>query len=172
AGGVTVEAINNAIIGSFTLAGSGAGDGTALAVNVSVNVITNSISAYASNGSNILAGGAISITAADTSYNIGISGAIAIGESGKAFGGAISANAIANQTHAYVDHSTVHSAGSTVLIGASESALVVAVSAGVAASDGTAGSGSFTLNVISNSTQAEVLNGSTVHGGGTVAVAA
>src|SRR5262249_59623941 len=100
AGGVIVEAINNATIGAFTVAGSGAGDGTSLAVNVSVNVITNTTYAYASNGSNILAAGAISITAADTSLNIGISGAIAIGDSGSAYGGSISTNTIAQHTNA------------------------------------------------------------------------
>ena len=117
---------------------------------ISVNVTANTLQAYAANHSVLTtaSSGSIRLKALDSSVISAIGGGLAGSGAGGSGGGtaasvgaAIAVNVVANQNQAYIDSSTVSSAGSLDL-SAKETGIVSALSIGAAvAGAGGAGGG-------------------------------
>jgi len=149
----------------FAFSGAGAGSG---------NTIRNTIEAAIKNGSTVTTTGTgeVSLSAMDASTIIADAGgvAIAVGASGQETGGAVSIgvsiadNVIENQAKAYIDGSTVTSAGNielTAISAAKIDALTIAGAVGVGASGqkvgfAAAGAGAASYNDVKNTVEAYI----------------
>ncbi len=182
-GNVDVEALSDSTIGGAVV-GVGVtvqnAVGFALAGSLQVNFITDTLDAHISKdtaatpvGSNVTAGGSVTVNAADTSLLVAIAGAVGLAVSGATgVGASISYNRVANGIAAYIDDSTVKTTGGAVIVSASSSPLTVAISAAGAGGKGIGLSGSFTINSIANAVDAHISDGSTITSSGDVDVEA
>ncbi len=173
-GTVTVTATDNAEIAGGTVgvgvsAGSG---GIAGAGSASVNEITDTTDAHIASNSDVTAGGAVSVSASDTSMIVSVAGGVAIATQGAAVGAAVSYNLVTNSIKAYIDGSTVDSTGSDVNVRATSSPLLVAIAVGGSGGSGFALGGSITINSIANDLDAHISNGSAITAHGNVSVTA
>ncbi|TFH17573.1 MAG: hypothetical protein E4H02_02555, partial [Lentisphaerales bacterium] len=170
--GVWVGAEAGASIMSFTagVAGSGA---AAVIISLSANVVTNSVEARIvdeeGTGSVIDAGGAVILSAANTSTIDAMAFGVA-GTGGGAVGVGLSANVITNTTSTGIIGSTVES-DSTVSLSSVSSAIIRTLSIGVSGSGGFAVRITVMGSVIVNTVTATI-DGSTVLAGGDVTLAA
>ncbi|HEV8062517.1 MAG TPA: hypothetical protein VGP68_21740, partial [Gemmataceae bacterium] len=166
AGGVSVAGGEG---GGIAFAGAGAGSG---------NTIGNTTQAFISQNSSVTTtqGQDVELNATDSSSITADGGGGTLAGAGGAGGGvavgigaAVAINTIANVTAAFIDDSTVTSAGKVTLSATSSSQIyVVGVGVGVAVSGGAvlagafAGSGASATNSIKNSIATYITNGSTV----------
>ena len=196
-GGLTIEALSTETIKTIAAGGAGA-EKLALAGGVALNFIESTIDAYISGSPVINAAGSIIIKATDTSAITADAGGVAIavsiakeekdgeeeenGGGAGAVGASVAVNEIKNGIKAYVEGSTITSAGSIELT-AAEGATIDALSIGGAAAVGTsskdsglafAGAGAGSGNTIDNTVEAAILSGSqaTTTGTGKVALTA
>ena len=141
----------------FEIGHLSAGSG-AVAVNATGfgNVITNTVNAVIEGGSTVTADDLVDLTAMDQSMirSLGISVA---GTGGVAVGALIGANVITNAVAAEISGSTVN-AGSTLNLAAQSDADILGFTAGVAASGAGSGVLSLSANVITNTTNAAIVN--------------
>ncbi len=170
-GSVTVTAQSNQTIGGVVLGvGATTGSGTAATGSVGINIITNTIDAHISDGSNVTSGGAVSLSATDQSLIIAIAGGVAVSFGGKAGGVSIGYNRISNGIAAYIVDSMVHANGS-VSLSATSSPLLVAVGAeGAGSGDSFAGAGTLTINSIANTVDADITSSTVTATAGDVTV--
>jgi hypothetical protein len=192
-GGVTLTATSTSMIDALAVAASasigGSGSGALSlsgAAAVALNAIHSTTEALISTGSIVNAPGAVSMTATDdssiTADVVAASVSAGFGAStsgGLAVGITFVTNDVANITRAVVD-------GSTVTVGTDFSATALSTASidalGIAASAQLTGSGSWALsgagtgvdvdNIMANTTQAGIINGSAVTVPGAVTIAA
>ena len=185
-GAVGINANNSSTILAVTVAGGaavGGGEGGgvafALAGAGSGNTIANTTLAFINQGSTVTTtrGQNIQVTATDSSSITADGGGGTLAGSGGAGGGisaaigaGVAVNTITNDTEAYIDGSTVTSAGKLTLSATSTTSHIDVVSVGVAiaASGGAvaavaaAGSGASATNTIANKIKTFVVDSSTV----------
>ncbi|HEV3085266.1 MAG TPA: hypothetical protein VGY66_36260, partial [Gemmataceae bacterium] len=186
---VTLTATETGLIEALSVGGAvgvGAGGGDGVGVGAagagSGNTIANFVYAYIAAGSLVttLNGGNVVLMATDTSTITANAGGVGIGAAiggangtGVSFGVAASTTDIENNVKAYIDGSTVLSAGG-VTLEASETATIttltiggaIGVGAGGLSSAGVAVAGSASVNTIKDHVLANVANSSTVHASG------
>jgi hypothetical protein len=185
-GGLDVQASNenpttNARIVALT-GTVGASTGNGVAVMIGVNVIADTTDAhlkdttYTNTNANSATNGA-SVQAIDKSWIISLGLAIGAGKD-TSVGGAFSGNAIANPVSAHLDNTTFTSKGS-LKVHAESADTIGAGTVGVAGSaDGNGVAGSFSVNLIDNTTNAYITanagdtNPSQVTAGGPIEVSA
>ncbi|BCS96179.1 hypothetical protein DSLASN_18110 [Desulfoluna limicola] len=152
-GDIILDSDSSAGIMALTVGVAGSG---AVAVNATGfgNDIGNNTQATIAEGSDVTSGGAIRLTADDSSQirSLGVSVA---GTGGIAVGFLAGANIIANDAVAEVSGSKVDS-GSTLELMAENSAAILGFTAGVAGAGGGAGMMSLSGNVVSNTTRAAI----------------
>jgi hypothetical protein len=193
---IDIDAISEEVLVSVTLGGAG-GDKFALGGSVSANVVMNTVEAKVAADSDLDAYGDIGITASDKTTAVVVAGGFAISLSGGAVGVAASTVYIENDILATIDDSMVTSstgsitleAGvgqpdtaadpSTIGLGTSgvtmpttSSSSVVNVSFGGAGGSTFAAGVGISVNIINNTIEAAIKNGSTVVADDAVALSA
>ncbi len=175
AGGVDLAAIEKATIFTVTIGGAiavgvgaGVGVGVAVAGSASTNTIKNCVDAYVDNNSNVTAGGGIVISAMDTSMITAGGGGLAVAGAGGLVGAAVAAgfaaakNDVENHVMAYVASSSVGATASDVMVSATETATLeaitvggaVAVQAGLGGGFAASGAGGVAINKVKNTVEA------------------
>ncbi|MFO7964214.1 MAG: LEPR-XLL domain-containing protein [Desulfobacterales bacterium] len=152
---VMLTSLSDAAIMAITV-GVGASGNVAVQATGFGNVITNAVEASITGGSTVRSGGLVDLTAADQSQitSFGLS----IAASGSAAVSAIvGANVITNSVIAQIAASTVFS-GSTLDIDAATRSTIFSFTGGVAASGGAAVQVTLAANVVTNTTEASIIN--------------
>ena len=169
AGKVDLDAQSKAGIIALTVGVAGSGS---VAVNATAfgNVITNSVEAFIEGGSTVTAGGLVDISAEDMSTirSLGISVA---GSGAVAVGVLVGANVVVNTVTSRIDGSNVTS-GTSLDVTAISNASIMSLSGGVAAASTVGVLVSFSGNVITGFTTAEVVSGSVLDAGGAITILA
>lgn len=174
---LALQAKNDADIVSIAASGGIAPAGSAIAGQVSLNMIDNTTSAYANN-SEIITNNDITVSAEDAATITAVGGALSYG--GVAgIGASIAVNIMDNTTEAYISNSRVIGSNteSDVSVAATEESTITAVTAAIGASKGSmAGTFSASGNSLTNTTQAYIAGSkagqAAVDTKGSVAVAA
>jgi hypothetical protein len=169
---VSLPAIPDSVKGSVvSVAVSGtAGNWTAIAGAVPINIIANEVKGYVT-GSSVTASKDVQVLAADKS-TIG-SGALGLSVGNNAGGATLGSSDILNHVSAYVENSRVTITGTGgVAVAADEEAKTVTIAFGVAAAGNFALGGSVGVNVTDNVVDAHISTGSVVNSVGTVEVKA
>src|SRR5208283_3502552 len=175
-GTFTAKALENGTV--VTLAAGGAGSQKlAIAGGVAINVLTNTIAAEVTEGSEIFTGGDIDLYSEDDEISVALGGGVAGSSGSGAVGAAIGVNLVFNTDTAEVDDSTLSSSSTStsasspaVDIGAESEDVVVSVTLGGAGANNFALGGSVSANVVMSTIGAEVLGGSTVTAPGDIAI--
>ena len=137
--------MNASLAGSLALSGGGAAVGAA----ISYNLITNTIEAYVNGSSVTSMHGGLDVSATSAPVLV----AVAVGAAGGdafALGGSLTINSIANTLDAHISNSTVNVPAS-VDVSASESAVMVVLSGGIAIAGGDAVGAAIAYNYIGGS---------------------
>ena len=167
---LTVTAQSNQTIGGVVLGvGVSAGNGLGADGSVLINIITNTVDAHISDGSNVTAGGPIALSATDQSLIVAIAGGVAVSLGGTAAGASISYNRISNDITSYINDSKVNS-NSSVSLTATSSPLLVAVGAQGSGGKSFSGAGTLTINSIANTVDADITSSTVTATAGDVAV--
>ena len=167
---LSLDAESQATIIGMT-AGVAFGSGAGL-LALSANVITDTTAALIINnggtGSNVTAGGAVSLTAEDTSEIDALAFCLTAG--GGAIGASMAANVIANTIEANIQGSTLQT-GSTLSQTAKSSAIIRTLSLGASGSAGLSVGVTVVGNIVTNTVEA-LITGSTVTAAGAIALSA
>jgi len=150
--------------------GAGAG-GFALGGSVTLNEISNTVVASVTGNTNMTAGTAINILAADLSDIDNLAGGVA-GAGGAAIGAAVATNDIDNSVSAYVSGVAVDLTAGNVSIDAIESAQIEAWTIGGAGAVVFAAGGAVSLNEINNTVDAYVGGGASIGASNNISVSA
>ncbi len=153
-----VSSTNSQKIDSMGVAGAVAAD-AAVSISSTTNTITNTTDARI-NGSTVTSGGG-SVTAGDSAAIQTLAGAISIGFSAVAVGGAISVNTVTNNTTAYVNNSTLAPGAGAFNTNANSTGSIKSLAAAGSGSGGASIAGSIAINTIVNKTEAQ-MEGTTV----------
>ena len=181
AGNIELSANESASISAMTIGGTLAGSGgagggfsAAAAGAGSGNTVNNTVQTYIANNSVVTktGGGAVKLTATDSSSIIAVAGSLALSGAGGAGGGAAGSlgvssatNSIGNQVKSYIDLSKVSSSGSIELT-ATETGTISAWTIGgaLAGAGGAGGGGAASMagagskNTVANSVSAFITN--------------
>ncbi|AZV47243.1 hypothetical protein C3L23_08135 [Nautilia sp. PV-1] len=157
---IKIDSSSKGEIDSYTASCSGSlslGLSVSIAGSVSINNISNDITADITNGSDVTAGGSVSLSAEDSSTINTKAGGIAI--SGAGIGAAFSKNSISNDIYAYVSNSGI--TADSLNISSVESATINALSASLGiGAEGLAVSAAIVINDIADDIEAYINNNS------------
>ena len=174
-GTVQVTVNNQSVIGGGVLGvgKSGGDDGIGGAGSASINQIVNNVEAFIQDGSNVNAGGAVTVQTTDQAFLVNAVGGVGLGKEGGA-GFAVSYNLVTDKVEAFVDSSTVISNNSTINILSASNPILVALAVGYGSGgDSVGGAGSITVNSIANDIDAHasgVNSNSLLQSGGNITV--
>ncbi len=157
---LAIKAINDADIVSIAASGGVAPTGSAIAGQVSLNMIDNTTSAYVNNA-RISTANDMTIAAEDNATITAVGGAVSYGGIA-GFGASIAVNLMDNTTEAYINNSQVTGVNneSDISVAAAEESTIRAVSAAIGASKGSmAGTFSASGNALTNTTKAYIAGG-------------
>ncbi|MHC5718401.1 MAG: hypothetical protein ACYTX0_41570, partial [Nostoc sp.] len=173
-GNVEAIAQNIGTIGSLS-AGASVSGGIALTGSVSVNNITNTTDAHASNAI-ISAGNNVEISATDTSTIQSFAGQLSVGIGAAGVGAAVAYNNIGNIVTAYVKaddatYTRINAAGN-VIVSASSTGTIYTIAAGGSAGLFVGAGASVAVNQMSNNVSAFVQNNSNINAEGSVGILA
>ncbi|MCH8129679.1 MAG: hypothetical protein IIC70_07260, partial [Acidobacteria bacterium] len=167
-GDVSAKAESNSIVTGVAVGAVGAG-GVSVQGSAVLNLVVNTVDTHVSNGSTLSAGGEVRLEADDLSVVSAVAGA-GSGAGLASFNGAATLNTVTNTATAYIDDSVVSAA--QVEVSARSLAVVTGVAVGGAGAGGVAVLGSGVVNVVVNTIDAHISNGSNVTSDGKVAVKA
>ena len=162
---ISVISQESATITVVAVAGAGSpGQDVTVAGSIVVNGIDNGIDAHIAVGSNVTGKSGVLVSSSDSStINAGAGQvSIAIGEGSDAFGVANIDSVISNTTRAYIDSSTVTATTGSVQVLANSNLTITTVAAGGQGSREISAGGAVVVNVITDTTDAQVTGGSTV----------
>ncbi|MHC5826311.1 MAG: hypothetical protein ACYT04_63260, partial [Nostoc sp.] len=156
-------------------AGASVSGGIALTGSVSVNNITNTTDAHASNAI-ISAGNNVEISATDTSTIQSFAGQLSVGIGAAGVGAAVAYNNIGNIVTAYVKaddatYTRINAAGN-VIVSASSTGTIYTIAAGGSAGLFVGAGASVAVNQMSNNVSAFVQNNSNINAEGSVGILA
>ncbi len=155
--GITIAATSTPKIENITAGGVGAGT-FALGGSVTVNNIGTQTLAYISNNSTISAPQNINVSATNNATIRSLAGQISAAGNA-AIGAAVAVNNISGKTEAYISGSSVTSTSGTVKVESKGNNTIESLSAGASVSGQVALTGSVSVNNITDTIQAYVLNG-------------
>ena len=162
-----LSATSTSSMETLTVGGSGAGS-FALGGSVSLNKIRDNTEAYITNGSNVVAAGAVEILVTDRPTIEALAGGVA-GAGAASIGEALATNNINNTDSAYVNAATITAQG-IVTVSASSTSSLETLTVGGAGAGSFALGGSVSLNTIVNTVSADIVNCSTVTAVGAIDV--
>ncbi|MCW5623517.1 MAG: leukotoxin LktA family filamentous adhesin, partial [Burkholderiales bacterium] len=160
AGGVTIDADDDAEITSLAGAVAGAGN-VSVGASAAVNDVTNTTAAFSTGSTLVATAGGITLEArSGTTIDTGAVGASISGD--VALAGSATLNRIANTTSAYASGSALTASGALRLTAADDSTIAATAGAIAAAvnATGVAGGAAVSGNLIDNSLSAHLENGS------------
>ena len=142
----------------------------ALGGSVSLNSISNLVDAHITINSNVIAPGAITVTATDRPTIQALAGGVA-GAGAAAIGAALATNEIGDTDTAYIDRSTITSQAS-ITVSATSTSSMETITVGGAGAGAFALGGSVSLNSIANTIEAYITTFSHVTAPGAITVSA
>ncbi|MDR3566097.1 MAG: leukotoxin LktA family filamentous adhesin [Negativicutes bacterium] len=171
AGAISITANSSAKILGLALgvgvSTNGLSGGGSVAMGEITNTVTASVAQSATGGATTtLTAGTVTVDATDSSTIQTVGGQVNI-SAGKnaAVGAAVTYNNIANTVSGMVNNADIH-APTAVLVEGHNSSEIDSIAAAGAVASGAAVSGSVTVNFISNTTQGQITNGSSVDANG------
>ena len=156
-------------ISAAAVGAAGASGSTAVGASVSVNGTIDDIEANIQNGATV-SGTSIALSASDTDTIKAVTGAAAISTKGNGIGAAIGANYIDNTVTASVNGSSATATAGDVTTTADEEATIQALAVGLEGAQNSAGGGSLSINVITDTVTASIAGAAVVSASGNVKV--
>jgi len=157
AGKITLTADSQAKAETIGVGGVGSG-GNAIAVNLSKNDVSNELDAHISDSSDVDAAGDITVEAKDSAELKGLAGVIS-GGGKNSVGEVFAMNEIDNGLKAYIDNSSVNSAGGTLTAKTISTSKIQALAATGTAAAGTASlAGAQSIDLINNIYDSHITN--------------
>ncbi len=157
-GGLSIRAEENSVLGTLVVGAAGA-EKLAVAGGVAATDSNNSIHAYINGDSNITTGGAVLVDASDSTVSVNLSGGAAYSSQQGAVGAAIGVNLIGNSVTAEIDSARVDAGTSLDVLATAEETLV-SVAVGGAYGQNFAAGGSISVNEVSNTVVARIVDDS------------